>query len=54
MNTAEQALRDLEKWCENHASNLSTYGRPNQATNAVWDVIDEIRLRRAEIQGTEG
>lgn len=36
----------LEGWCEQRAAELSPDGKPNAATNALWDVIDEIRRRK--------
>jgi hypothetical protein len=38
---------DLASWCMERAAELSRDGRPNAATNALWDVIDEIRRRAA-------
>lgn len=45
-----RALRSLEGWCMGHAANLpgptgQHDARPTPATDAVWDVIDEIRRR---------
>jgi hypothetical protein len=44
-------LASLEDWCTEHAAQLpgptgQNDGRRTAATDAVWDVIDEIRRRR--------
>lgn len=48
-NTATEGRTEalsLEGWCEQRAAALSPDGKPNAATNALWDVIDEIRRRK--------
>jgi len=53
---AAAALKDLEDWCTEHAAHLpgptgQADARPTPASDAVWDVIDEIRRRLAKATG---
>jgi len=36
----------IEAWCLERAAKLSDHGQPTPASDAIWDVIDELRRRR--------
>lgn len=38
----------LASWCEVHAGKLLDRGRPTVASNAIWDVVEEIGRRARE------
>lgn len=42
-------LERLDEWCQTHAAQLCGDERRNAQSDAVWDVIEEIRRRVAEL-----
>lgn len=47
MTMRNEGDASLEAWCLDRAAALSDHGHSTPASDAIWDVIDEIR-RRAE------